>query len=71
MINCFYNFLCFFYKDLFMWGEGNFIVNVLSFCKKWVDKLFKLIFYDKYFNVNSIFLIFIIVYSFKKFVGFI
>lgn len=53
----------FFYKDLFLWGGGDFIVNVLIICKKWVDKLFKLIFYDKYFNVNSIFLIFII----KKF----
>lgn len=71
MPNCFYNFLCFFHKDLFMWGEGNFTANVLIFCKKRVDKLFKLIFHDKYFNANSIFLTLTIVYSFKKFVGFI
>lgn len=54
-----------------MWGEGNFTANVLIFCKKRVDKLFKLIFHDKYFNANSIFLTLTIVYSFKKFVGFI
>lgn len=57
MTYCFYNFLCFFFhKDLFLWGGGDFTANVLIICKKRVDKLFKLIFHDKYFNANSIFL---------------
>lgn len=48
--------MVFFHKDLFLWGGGDFTANVLIICKKRVDKLFKLIFHDKYFNANSIFL---------------